>query len=63
MSDPPASPGACGNGSALADLSHHAIAIVKEASMGVATGDLVVGTIGSTDARSFTVIGDTVRHI
>ena len=29
--------------------------------MGLATGDLVVGTIGSTDARSFTVIGDTVN--
>jgi adenylate cyclase len=28
---------------------------------GLATGDLVVGTIGSTDARSFTVIGDTVN--
>jgi class 3 adenylate cyclase len=26
--------------------------------MGLATGDLVVGTIGSTEARSFTVIGD-----
>ena len=29
--------------------------------MGLATGDLVVGTIGSTEARSFTVIGDTVN--
>jgi len=29
--------------------------------MGLATGDLVVGTIGSADARSFTVIGDTVN--
>jgi adenylate cyclase len=29
--------------------------------MGLATGDLVVGTIGSVDARSFTVIGDTVN--
>jgi adenylate cyclase len=29
--------------------------------MGLATGDLVVGTIGSPDARSFTVIGDTVN--
>ena len=29
--------------------------------MGLATGDLVVGTIGSAEARSFTVIGDTVN--
>jgi adenylate cyclase len=29
--------------------------------MGLATGDLVVGTIGSADTRSFTVIGDTVN--
>jgi adenylate cyclase len=29
--------------------------------MGLATGDLVVGTIGAPDARSFTVIGDTVN--
>jgi adenylate cyclase len=29
--------------------------------MGLATGDLVVGTIGSPAARSFTVIGDTVN--
>ena len=29
--------------------------------MGLATGDLVVGTIGSVDTRSFTVIGDTVN--
>jgi adenylate cyclase len=29
--------------------------------MGVATGDLVVGTVGSSDSRSFTVIGDTVN--
>jgi adenylate cyclase len=29
--------------------------------MGIASGDLVVGTIGSPDARSFTVIGDTVN--
>jgi adenylate cyclase len=29
--------------------------------MGLATGDLVVGTIGSPDTRSFTVIGDTVN--
>jgi adenylate cyclase len=29
--------------------------------MGLATGDLVVGTVGATDARSFTVIGDTVN--
>src|SRR5215467_5091411 len=29
--------------------------------MGIATGDLVVWTIGSADARSFTVIGDTVN--
>ena len=29
--------------------------------MGLATGDLVVGTVGSADARSFTVIGDTVN--
>ena len=29
--------------------------------MGLATGDLVVGTIGAPTARSFTVIGDTVN--
>ena len=29
--------------------------------MGIATGDLVVGTIGSPNAQSFTVIGDTVN--
>ena len=29
--------------------------------MGLATGDLVVGTIGAPNARSFTVIGDTVN--
>jgi adenylate cyclase len=29
--------------------------------MGLATGDLVVGTIGAPDARSFTVVGDTVN--
>ena len=29
--------------------------------MGLATGDLVFGTIGAPDARSFTVIGDTVN--
>jgi len=29
--------------------------------MGLATGDLVVGTVGSPTARSFTVIGDTVN--
>ena len=29
--------------------------------MGLATGDLVVGTIGAPDARTFTVIGDTVN--
>lgn len=29
--------------------------------MGLATGDLVVGTIGAPEARSFTVIGDTVN--
>jgi adenylate cyclase len=29
--------------------------------MGLTTGDLVVGTIGAPDARSFTVIGDTVN--
>ena len=29
--------------------------------MGLATGDLVVGTIGAPDARSFTVIGDSVN--
>jgi adenylate cyclase len=29
--------------------------------MGLATGNLVVGTIGAPDARSFTVIGDTVN--
>ena len=29
--------------------------------MGLATGDLVVGTIGAPDARAFTVIGDTVN--
>jgi adenylate cyclase len=29
--------------------------------MGLATGDLVVGTVGSVEARSFTVIGDTVN--
>jgi adenylate cyclase len=29
--------------------------------MGLATGDLVVGTIGSAEARSFTVIGDTAN--
>jgi adenylate cyclase len=29
--------------------------------MGLATGDLVVGTVGAPDARSFTVIGDTVN--
>jgi adenylate cyclase len=32
-----------------------------EARMGLATGDLVVGTVGSPTARSFTVIGDTVN--
>jgi adenylate cyclase len=32
-----------------------------EVRMGLATGDLVVGTIGSPTARSFTVIGDTVN--
>ena len=29
--------------------------------MGLATGDLVVGTIGAPDTRSFTVVGDTVN--
>jgi adenylate cyclase len=29
--------------------------------MGIATGEVVVGTIGSTVAKSFTVIGDTVN--
>jgi hypothetical protein len=29
--------------------------------MGLATGDLIVGTIGAPNARSFTVIGDTVN--
>jgi len=29
--------------------------------MGLATGDLVVGTVGAPNARSFTVIGDTVN--
>ena len=29
--------------------------------MGIATGDLVVGTIGPSNAQSFTVIGDTVN--
>jgi len=29
--------------------------------MGLATGDLVVGTVGAPTARSFTVIGDTVN--
>ena len=29
--------------------------------MGIATGDLVVGTIGSPNAQSFTVIGDSVN--
>jgi adenylate cyclase len=29
--------------------------------MGLATGDLVVGTVGAPEARSFTVIGDTVN--
>jgi adenylate cyclase len=29
--------------------------------MGIATGDVVLGTIGSTDSKSFTVIGDTVN--
>ncbi len=32
-----------------------------EVRMGLATGDLVVGTVGSPTARSFTVIGDTVN--
>jgi len=29
--------------------------------MGLATGDVIVGSIGSTDKRNFTVIGDTVN--
>ncbi|HEV3002842.1 MAG TPA: adenylate/guanylate cyclase domain-containing protein [Pirellulales bacterium] len=29
--------------------------------MGIATGEVVLGTIGSTDSKSFTVIGDTVN--
>jgi adenylate cyclase len=32
-----------------------------EVRMGLATGDMVVGTVGSPTARSFTVIGDTVN--